>query len=77
MRGKKTLELAEPVGGEWEASQTRAISTLRNDLWGFPGGSGKEATCQCRRQESDPWSGKTPRALEQLNPWATTSKPVF
>ena len=27
----------------------------------------KESTCQCRRQEFDPWSGKIPHATEQLS----------
>ena len=34
--------------------------------------SGKEATCQCRRHEFDPWSRKIPHAEEQLSPRATT-----
>ena len=37
--------------------------------------SGRESTCQCRRQESAPWSGKIPHALEQLSP-CTTVEPV-
>ena len=33
--------------------------------------SGKESTHQCRRLVFDPWSGKIPRAAEQLSPGAT------
>ena len=35
-----------------------------------PSGNGsfnKESTCQCRRHEFDPWSGKTPPTAEQLS----------
>ena len=39
--------------------------------------SGKESTCQCKKREFDPWSGKIPHALEQLNLWATSVKPVL
>ena len=28
--------------------------------------SGKETTCQCKRQEFDPWSGKIPHAAGKL-----------
>ena len=37
---------------------------------GFPGGaSGKEPTCQCRRQEFDPWDRKIPwRRVQQPTP---------
>ena len=34
--------------------------------------SGKESTHQCRRLVFDPWSGKIPRAAEQLSPGTTT-----
>ena len=33
--------------------------------------SGKESACQCRRHRFDPWSGKIPRASEQLSPCTT------
>ena len=39
--------------------------------------SGKESTCQCRRRESDPSSGKIPCVSEQLSPRVTTSEPVL
>ena len=39
--------------------------------------SGWESTCQCRGHTFEPWSGKIPHALEQLSPWATTTKPVL
>ena len=38
--------------------------------------SGKES-CEDRRHEFDPWSGKIPHALERLNPCATTTEPVL
>ena len=41
---------------------------LRSHLQGFPGGAGvKEPTCQRRRQEFDPCSGKIPHAAGQLS----------
>ena len=47
---------------------------------GFPWWlSGKESTCQCRRQGFDSWSGKIPHATEQLslshNYWACALAP--
>ena len=39
--------------------------------------SGEESTCQCRRHEFDPWSGKIPCALGQLSPCITTVEPVL
>ena len=39
--------------------------------------SGKESNWQCRRLVFDPWSRKTPHAMEQLNLCATTREPVF
>ena len=41
--------------------------------WWF---SGKESTCQWRRHEFSPWSGKIPRAAEQLSQCTTTFEPV-
>ena len=38
--------------------------------------SGWESACQCRGYGFKPWSGKIPRAAEQLSPWATTTEPV-
>ena len=38
---------------------------------------GKESTCQCRRHRFHPWTGKIPRASEQLNLCTTTIKPVL
>ena len=47
-------------------------------LQGFPWWlSGKESACQCRRHGLDPWSRKIPHAMEQLNPCARTTKPMF
>jgi len=39
--------------------------------------SGKETTCQCRRQEFDPWSGKIPHAAGKLDPYTTATEPVL
>ena len=36
--------------------------------------SGKESTCQCREHGFNPWSGKIPHALGQLNPSARTTE---
>ena len=38
--------------------------------------SGWESACQCRGQGFGPWSGKIPRAAEQLGPWATITEPA-
>ena len=38
---------------------------------------GKESTCQGRRHRFDPWSGKIPRAMEQLSPYVTAIEPVL
>ena len=38
-------------------SDTKPFLSRKGLPWGF---SGKESTCQCRRQEFDPWVGKTP-----------------
>ena len=47
----------------------------KQHLSGFPCWlSGKESTCQCRRPRFDPWSGKTPRAAEQLSSCAASER---
>ena len=38
--------------------------------------SGWESACQCRGHGFEPWSGKIPRAAEQLGPWATGAEPA-
>ena len=38
--------------------------------------SGWESAGQCRGHGFEPWSGKIPRAAEQLGPWATTTEPA-
>ena len=38
----------------------------------FPSSS----ACQCRGHGFEPWSGKIPRAAEQLGPWATVAGPA-
>ena len=46
----------------------KVVSTFWKDKFGLPLWlSGKESTCQCRRHRFDPWSGKIPRATEQLS----------
>ena len=37
----------------------------------------KKSICQCKRYGFDPWSGKTPYAMGQLSPRATTIEPVL
>ena len=39
--------------------------------------SGKKPACKCSRHGFDPWSGKIPHAVEQLNPCASTLEPVL
>ena len=39
--------------------------------------SGCESTCQCRGHGFKPWSGRIPRAAEQLSPRATTTEPAL
>ena len=39
--------------------------------------SGQESACQCRGHGFEPWSGKIPHAMEQLNPYATTTEPAL
>ena len=38
--------------------------------------SGWESACRCRGRGFEPWSGKIPRAVERLGPWATTAEPA-
>ena len=46
-------------------------------FWGLPWWrSGWESACQCRAHGFEPWSGKIPRAVEQLGPWATITEPA-
>ena len=32
--------------------------------------------CQCKGRGFEPWSGRIPRATEQLGPWATIAEPA-
>ena len=49
----------------------------KNGAMGLPWWrSGWESACQCRGCRFEPWSGKIPRAAEQLGPWATTTEPA-
>ena len=44
---------------------------------GFPGGAVVEnLPASAGGHGFDPWSGKTPHAVEQLGPWATTTEPA-
>ena len=36
------------------------LLTFVKGIWGFPGGGGKEATCQCGRCGFDPWVVRSP-----------------
>ena len=38
--------------------------------------SGWGSACQCRGHGFEPWSGRIPRAAEQLGPWATIAGPA-
>ena len=56
-----------------EENKTKQIEVnLHRASWWL---SGKESTCQCRRQGFKPWSRKAPHATGQLSPWATTTEP--
>ena len=56
---------------------SRTSSTMFSKWWGLLWWlSGKESTCQCRKHGCDLWSGKIPRAMEQLSLWATTIEPI-
>ena len=51
--------------------------TIKNDGVGLPWWrSGWESACQCRGHGVEPWSGRIPRAVEQLGPWATIAEPA-
>ena len=53
------------------------IANLKKNVEGLPWWrSGWESACQCRGHGFEPWSGKIPRAVEQLGPWATTTEPA-
>ena len=50
---------------------------IKNKWFGLPWWrSDWESACQCRGHGFEPWSGKIPRAAEQLGPWATTTEPA-
>ena len=52
-------------------------SLLKILQWGLPWWcSGWESACQCREHGFEPWSGRIPRAAEQLGPCATTAEPA-
>ena len=49
-------------------------TTMRELPWWL---SGKDSLCQCRRHGFNPWSGRIPHALDQLNLCTTTTEPVL
>ena len=54
---------------------------FKNNLRASQWFSGKEAACQCRRHEFDPWSRKLPQAMELTKPthhsyWASALEQV-
>ena len=53
------------------------LLALKSIIQGFPGGSGKDSACQCRRHGFDSWSRKIPAAAEQLSPCVTATEPVL
>ena len=57
----------------WGHKELDMTEQLNNNNWWL---SGKESTCQCRGHGFDPWSRKTPHAMEQLSPITTTFEPV-
>ena len=72
------------------SSASQGKTSNKNEWGDFPGGavvknppaglpwwrSGWESACQCRGHGFEPWSGKIPRATEQLGPWATMTEPA-
>ena len=59
---------------EWRSYQ---INKKRHHFLGLPWWrSGWESACRCRGHGFEPWSGRIPRAAEQLGPWATTTEPA-
>ena len=53
------------------------IFEVKSEILGLPWWrSGWESACQCRGHGFEPWSGRIPRAAEQLGLWATTTEPV-
>ena len=55
----------------------RIFNTLKKELWGFPGGAVVEnLPANARGHGFEHWSGRIPRAAEQLGPWATITEPA-
>ena len=52
-------------------------SFSNNNNLGFPGGPVIESALRRRGHRFDPWSGKIPRAMEQLSPRTATADPVL
>ena len=51
---------------------------IKNNAVGLPWWrSGWESACRCSGRGFEPWSGKIPRAAEQLSPCATTTEPAL
>ena len=57
------------------STMKKQTTQFKNGQKGFPSWlCGKESACQCRRHGFDPWSGKIPRAVEQLSLCDTTNR---
>ena len=58
-------------------SGEKTVSSISGAGVGLPWWhSGWEFACQCREYAFEPCSGRTPHAVEQLGPWATTTEPA-
>ena len=74
---KLLLEICGPchyLESHFVLCDRRVSKIYRGPPWWL---SGKESTYQWRRHGFDPWSGKIPYAVEELTPYATTSKLVL
>ena len=74
--GRRMGKAEGMYGTSWRPAKPVSLSLM----WagGLPWWlSGKESACQCRRHGFDPWSGKTPRAAEQLSLCAPTTESVL
>ena len=58
---------------KWQSKQSEVAQKTCIGLPCWLGG--EESTCQCRRHRFDSWSRRTPHAVKQLSPCATTTEP--
>ena len=69
-------EQLKDTGGPW--LRVTGICSVESHSLPLPWwSSDKESTCQCMGHRFDPWSGRIPRALEQLSPSNTSTEPVL